>query len=190
MNKKILTVITLGLIFAGFLLVSWKPSSKAKVEESAGAKTNKFDDEVVACFEEVNAFRTGKEAWYWNKDNSTKTNLVGKLDELVLDEELCKAAQIRAKEIVKKFSHTRPNGKDCFSVLDENSIDYHACGENIAAGSETGRDTFIQWKEDDEKYSGQGHRRNMLDNYTRIGIAYAYDPSSDYEYYWVMELAR
>lgn len=155
-----------------------------------GQVTANTDDEVKACFAEVNAFRTGSEAWYWNSDNSTKTNLVGKLDKLTLDEDLCLAAQIRSNEIVKSFSHTRPNGKKCFTVLDDNSITYFAAGENIAAGNKTGKATFIQWKEDNDNYSGQGHRRNMLGNFTKIGIAYTYDANSTYKYYWTMILTK
>lgn len=64
------------------------------------------DEKVLECFNLTNAFRTGSEAYYLNEDNSTTTSLVGKLSELTLDEDLCRAAQIRANEIVKSFSHT------------------------------------------------------------------------------------
>ncbi|MCQ2249184.1 MAG: CAP domain-containing protein [Treponema sp.] len=148
----------------------------------------KFDDEVVACFNEVNAFRSGNEAWYWNSDNSTKTDLSGKLEKLVLDEKLCMAAQVRAGEIAESFSHTRPDGSSCFSVLKESSIAYSGCGENIAKGHKGGIDTFLQWKEDNYKYSGQGHRRNMLGNYTKIGIAFSQDKNGSY--CWAMILVR
>lgn len=153
--------------------------------------TANIDEEVKKVFELTNAFRTGNEAFYLNEDNTTKTNLVGQLGTLTLDEGLCKAAQIRANEIVSNFSHTRPNGTSCFTVLKELSISYSAVGENIAAGNKSGERTFLQWKEDNEKYSGQGHRRNMLEkNFTRIGIAYAYDANSTYKYYWAMILAK
>ena len=153
--------------------------------------TAKIDEEVKNVFNLTNSFRTGNEAFYLNEDNSSTTNLVGKLGKLTLDEDLCKAAQIRANEIVSKFSHTRPNGSNCFTVLKELSISYSAVGENIAAGNKSGERTFLQWKEDNEKYSGQGHRRNMLGkNFTRIGIAYAYDANSTYKYYWAMILAK
>lgn len=149
-----------------------------------------FDEEVLACYEEVNAFRTGDEAWYWNSDNRTKTDLSGELGTLVLDRKLCEAAQIRANEIMRYFGHTRPNGESCFSVLRDCSIKYSACGENIAAGKKTGVATFTQWKEDNDKFDGQGHRRNMLGDYSKIGIAYAHNPDSDYGYYWTMILVR
>ena len=38
---------------------------------------------------------------------------------LELDSTLTAAAQIRAKEIIEVFDHTRPNGKACKTVLEE-----------------------------------------------------------------------
>ena len=104
---------------------------------------------------------------------------------------MCKAAQIRADELLENFDHTRPNGDDCFSVLTDLGISYSGVGgENIAAGNQSGKKTFTQWKEDDEDYSGQGHRRNMLGDFTKIGIAFSYDASSKYKYYWAMILIK
>ena len=150
------------------------------------------DDEVRSCFNLVNQFRTGNEAFYWNEDNTTKTNLVGTLGRLTLDEDLCRAAQIRANEIVTNFSHTRPDGTSCKTVLTELSIPYSSRAENIAAGtgSSTGAVAFNQWKEDDENHDGQGHRRNMLGDFTKIGIAHAYSANSDYKHYWAMILTK
>ena len=149
------------------------------------------DKEIDTLFKLTNDFRTGSEANYVNKDDTTKTNLVSKLGELTLDKDLCEAAAIRAKEIVKSFSHTRPNGSGCFTVLDELGINAGAKAENIAAGNKSGEKTFNQWKEDNKPYSGQGHRRNMLStSATKIGLAYAYDPNSTYKYYWVMILTN
>ena len=146
-----------------------------------------IDDEITTCFNLVNEFRTGNEAWYYSDDTkNTKTELVGKLKELTLDENLCKAAAIRAKEIVKSFSHTRPNGKDCFTVFDDLGIKAGYKAENIAMGNTSGAKTFNQWKEDDLPNSQQGHRINMLSpNATKIGIAH--DSSGRY---WAMILSN
>ena len=183
MKRVLFFSVLICFLFTGCLLPKSTKSNKTKPQAS-------IDPEIKACFDLVNEFRTGKEAYYWNKNNITKTKLVGKLGKLTLDEELCRAAQIRANELVKKFDHTRPNGSSCFTVLKECSISYSCCAENIAAGNKSGAQTFIQWKEDKEKYKGQGHRRNMLGNYTKIGIAYVYDPNSKYKYYWEMILAK
>jgi uncharacterized protein YkwD len=105
--------------------------------------TFEIDDEIRECFNLTNSFRTGNESWYWNQDNSSKT-ICSNLNELTLDENLCKAAKIRSKEIVKSFSHTRPDGKSCFTVFDDLGIAASAKGENIAAGNKTGSAIFNQ----------------------------------------------
>ena len=191
-------VLIFALVFAGCKNLTGDTSSAGSTGgNSTGTSTTdnsdvvpNVDDEVRSCFNLVNQFRTGNEAYYWNEDNKTKTNLVGKLGRLTLDEDLCRAAQIRANEIVKKFDHVRPNGKRCETVLDDCSISYRGWGENIAAGNRTGSATFTQWKEDDENFDGQGHRRNMLGDFTKIGIAHAYSANSDYKHYWAMILTK
>ena len=177
-------VLIFALVFAGCK----NPAGGGTVDNSTVVPN--IDDEVCACFNLVNQFRTGNEAFYWNRDNMTKTNLVGKLGTLTLDEDLCKAAQIRANEIVTHWSHTRPNGTDCETVLTELSIPWRSTGENIAAGNSSGSQTFGQWKEDSENFDGQGHRRNMLGDFTKIGIAHAYSANSDYKHYWAMILTK
>ena len=154
---------------------------------SVSTQTESYIQDVLNL---TNAFRTGNEAYYWNEDNTTKTNLVGRLGTLTLDADLCRAAQIRAGEIVESFSHTRPDGRNCGTVLEDLSIRWTRRGENIAAGYSGGNATFNQWKEDDKNYSGQGHRRNMLGDFTKIGLARAYDADSTYRYYWVMILTK
>ena len=158
--------------------------------KTTSSTTSEEDEQVNVVFKLTNSFRTGSEAYYWNSDNKTKTSLVGKLGTLKLDADLCRVAKIRAEETVKSFSHTRPDGRSCFTVLKDLSIGYTRVGENIAAGNGGGERTFLQWKEDDKDYAGQGHRRNMLGDFTKIGIARAYDPNARYRYYWVMILAK
>ena len=182
------SVFALVLIFALVFAGCKNPAGGVNVDNSNVVPN--IDDEVRACFNLVNQFRTGSEAWYWNRDNTTKTNLVGKLGTLTLDEDLCKAAQIRANEIVTCWGHTRPNGTSCETVLTELSIPWRSTGENIAAGNSSGSQTFNQWKEDDENHDGQGHRRNMLGDFTKIGIAYTYNANSQYRYYWAMVLTK
>lgn len=99
------------------------------------------------------------------------------LGAVTLSEELCKTADIRAKEIVKSFSHTRPNGTSCFTAFKENGITYRYAGENIAYGQKTATEVMNGWM------NSAGHRANILGkNFGKIGI-------SCYEYggrkYWV-----
>ena len=88
------------------------------------------------------------------------------LGTLALSDELCKVADIRAKEIVKSFSHTRPNGTSCFTVLKENGITYRTAGENLAYGQKTASAVMNGWM------NSSGHRANILNkNFGKIGIA-------------------
>lgn len=133
----------------------------------------------------VNDFRTSN-TWYWNADNTTKTNVSG-LSSLEYDYQLERVAMLRAYEIAVNFEHDRPNGGGCFSAYSEVGYDCGASGENIAAGYTTYQSAFEGWKEENKNYDGQGHRRNMLGPYyNRIGIACV---SYNGRYYWVQELA-
>lgn len=95
------------------------------------------------------------------------------LGTLAYSAELSAAADIRAKEIVSNFSHTRPDG----------SLWYTAgtgiMGENIAKGYSTSDTVVDAWM------NSEGHRKNILTkNYTTTGVGCYYDSSTD-TYYWV-----
>lgn len=99
---------------------------------------------------------------------------------LTLSDKLCDAAMVRAKEIVGKFSHTRPDGSSCFTVLDSSGIGYHYVGENIAAGRSGPEGTMDQW------INSKGHYENIINSrFTELGVGYVYNKDSEYGYYWV-----
>lgn len=132
----------------------------------------------------VNNFRASKDAWYWAKDNKTKTYCEG-LEPLEYDYGLEKVAMQRAAEIAIFFDHTRPNWGYCFDAYDLSENFYMAVGENIAAGYKSASAAYKGWREDKQKYAGQGHRRNMLgDDYNAIGIGHVY--FNGY-HFWVQE---
>ena len=94
---------------------------------------------------------------------------------------LTRAAETRAPEIVTLFSHDRPDGRSCFTALDETGASKNAYtyGENIAAGNATAAATVEQWM------NSPGHRANILNkDFTHIGVGYA-NSSSGYGHYWV-----
>ena len=96
---------------------------------------------------------------------------------LRLANDLQQSAAIRAREIVQLFSHTRPDGSDCFTVIRKKG---NTCGENIAAGHGTAAETVEQWM------NSQGHRENILNpRYRELGVGYAYEDYSTYHHYWV-----
>lgn len=92
------------------------------------------------------------------------------------------AAQKRATELLSLFSHTRPDGRSCSTVLADYGVDWWTCGENIASGynaNATPQEVVNGWM------NSPGHRANILnENFTEIGIGYTPD-SSGHKHYWV-----
>ena len=85
------------------------------------------------------------------------------LTELTTMSSLDAAAAVRAKEIATSFSHTRPNGATCFTVL--SGINYSTAGENIAMGQPDAKSVVAGWM------NSPGHRANILNaNYTKLGV--------------------
>jgi len=161
-------------------------SSKSSTSSSSSSKNGTYAN-ASAAYTALNKFRTTGSVWVWNKNNRTKTyyNKSGctTLRKLTRDTKLENAAKIRAKEIATKFSHTRPNGSYCSTVAPSG---YYYL-ENIAMGTSSimSAERAVElWKETAEQYSGQGHRRTMLDTRaTRVGIAgYTANGCT----YWVM----
>ena len=98
------------------------------------------------------------------------------LKPLKLSPQLMQSANIRAKELPTLFSHTRPDGTDCFTAV---KIPYRRIGENVAAGQPTPKDVVEAWMD------SPGHRENILNpNFGRMGIGYVNTPNTDYRHYW------
>lgn len=95
---------------------------------------------------------------------------------LSLSRELNAVSDIRSKEIVNIFSHSRPNG-----TLEQlySQYQYHwiARGENIAMGQTTPEYVMTCWM------NSEGHRNNILSKaFTEIGIGYH---TANNHSYWV-----
>ena len=81
------------------------------------------------------------------------------LGALRVSAELNRAARIRASEITRKFSHTRPDGTPWRTVSGA------AYGENIAMGQRTADKVMAAWM------TSSGHRANILrPSYGSIGV--------------------
>ena len=99
------------------------------------------------------------------------------LSPLTMDKGLMQTAQLRATEISDVFSHTRPDGTDCFTAFPDGQ---NAKGENIAMGQMSASHVMECWM------NSPGHRANILNSrYNSIGIACYYVPGSGYQYHWV-----
>lgn len=122
-----------------------KPTKKPEAEETQNFTIDEYAAEVLRL---VNIERS-KEG----------------LSELTTNESLRNAANIRAIEIKKLFSHDRPDGTSCFTVLDEVGISYRAAGENIAYGQESPEEVVDGWM------NSEGHRANILEEmFGKMGV--------------------
>jgi uncharacterized protein YkwD len=87
------------------------------------------------------------------------------LNALALDETLCAAAEVRAEEVLRRFSHTRPDGASWLTAFRDFEISYGVAGENIAKGFNNSQAVFNAWM------NSSGHRANILNpNYTHMGL--------------------
>lgn len=84
---------------------------------------------------------------------------------LTIDENVAKAATVRAKEIQTKFEHVRPDGTGFVTALKEQGVSYRGAGENIAWGQKTPQEVVTGWM------NSPGHRANIMNkNYVHIGV--------------------
>lgn len=100
------------------------------------------------------------------------------LASLKTSDSIMDAAQVRASELLQSFSHDRPDGRTCFTALDEASVRYYTAGENIAAGQSTPETVVNSWM------NSPGHRANILNaGFTTIGVGHV--TGGGYGHYWV-----
>lgn len=139
----------------------YKEISKEDINEYKDIQSeNTYTDLINEVYEITNNYRS----------------LVG-VSSLTLDSSLVEAAIIRAKELSDSFSHTRPNGSSCFTVLSELGISYGTAGENIAAGYSSSQSVMEGWR------SSSGHYQNIISSkFKKIGIGVNIINN---QYYWV-----
>lgn len=101
------------------------------------------------------------------------------VSEMSIDYTMCKLAGVRAKEVSKKQSHTRPDGRKYNTIYADYGVTKpKATGENIAWATrfDSARDIVNYWME-----STMGHREVMLNGkYKRFGIAMIRSGGKDY----------
>lgn len=100
------------------------------------------------------------------------------LEPLSSNKQLEQAANIRGQETESSFSHTRPDGRDFYTTLNENGLNYSymIAGENLAMATHHLEDgkmaefLFNGWVE------SPGHYENLIKpEYREIGIGVHFD---------------
>lgn len=167
----------IAALFLALLLVCAAAPSLGLSRSTAYADSSTVELQIEGSFivdstrqmlESINDLRKN-DAWYWNPSDTEKIQ-VADLSPLSYDYELERVAMQRAAELAIAYSHTRPNGESCFTAY-TSAFSWSSKGENIAYGYRSADSVFTAWAEADEPYSGQGHRRNMLNSkFTTVGI--------------------
>ena len=145
-------------------------------------------EEARSMIDDINALRTGEDAWYWNASDTEKVYAEG-LAPLRYSRALEQVAMQRAAELAMLYDHVRPNHSYGlgYSFVPSGAVSY---GENIAYGMNSvgsASVVFTMWAEEDEPYAGQGHRRNMLEEgFAAVGIGYY---STEEYNFWVQEFS-
>jgi uncharacterized protein YkwD len=135
------------------------PAATTSVTQPAASAGNSEVDQVIALCNQARA-QAG-------------------LSPLTKSEALCSVSVIRSNELVRSFSHNRPDGRSCFTIYNENGISYGYAGENIAAGQHSAQEVVNAW------LNSPGHRRNIMNaNYHKIGVGLVIQQGTIYEYYW------
>lgn len=171
MFRRLAAVLLTLLMALSTLVPAFAADAKA-VPSTVTVQANAGFVNVTSEYIALNALRREPFVSQLNADNFTRTfyntNPFDQLPVLMYNADLEKAAKVRAKEIVKLFSHTRPNGQRCFTAYPQ----MRALGENIACGQSSVTEVMIAFAEADKPYSGQGHRRNMLNPaFNAVGCA-------------------
>lgn len=80
-----------------------------------------------------------------------------------------------------KYSHTRPNGRDCFTVFNEVGYKFKAAGENIAKGGQDLSASAIQKHMYQQWHNSSAHKSTMIDgDFDEVGVAIIKDSKGLY----------
>lgn len=187
MKKTKLRLLLLLFFIGGLIILPQKAKAAEKAADiiPVNISVKYGQTEARTILDMINEMRTNPyDTWCWDQMNTTKISC-GTLSKLQYDYDLERVAMKRAAEIALSYDHERPMGK-CDIYRQEN-ISYQYAGENIAAGQTTASQVNDAWREDNELYDGQGHRRNMLSSkFNCVGIGHVYYNGV---HYWVEEFA-
>jgi uncharacterized protein YkwD len=107
------------------------------------------------------------------------------LSSVALDPKLMRIAEDHSRAMAAHNRLDHNLGRSFPDRLRQGGFDASHAAENIGAGYHTLQQAFSGWRD------SSSHRANMLLNdATKMGIARAYAPNSQYKVYWTLILAR
>lgn len=190
MKKTKLRLLLLLLFIGGLIILPQKTKAAEKAADiiPVNISVKYGQTEARTIFDMINEMRTNPyDMWCWDAYDNEKIPCPN-LEELKYDYDLERVAMKRAAEIALSYEHERPMGGKVWDIYNEENIKWLAAGENISVGHTTAAEANLGWREDDEPYAGQGHRRNMLSSdYNCVGIGHVYYNGV---HYWVEVFAN
>lgn len=186
MKKTKLRLLLLLLFIGGLIILPQKTKAADIIPVNISVKYGQTEARTI--FDMINEMRTNPyDTWCWDAYDNEKIPCPN-LEELKYDYDLERVAMKRAAEIALSYEHERPMGGKVWDIYNEENIKWLAAGENISVGHTTAAEANLGWREDDEPYAGQGHRRNMLSSdYNCVGIGHVYYNGV---HYWVEVFAN
>ena len=143
-------------------------------------------DGAREMLDEVNAFRTGSDAWYWSGEN-VKQSVTG-LSMLNYDYFLEQVAMQLAVECAFDASGNRTDGSHYMTLVNGQGYSYSAYGSCRGSGKATASEMLAQMLADDTGYYSQRCRDLLLkDYYNCMGVGHAQFNDNDY---WVLILCK
>ncbi|KAG3239928.1 hypothetical protein PI124_g15158 [Phytophthora idaei] len=84
----------------------------------------------------------------------------------------------------KIMDHTGSDGSLMLQRVTDAGYDWRGVAENVAAGQIDVTEVMDAWM------NSEGHRHNILGDYTMLGTAYAYTPDGLYNHFWTQDFGR
>jgi len=104
------------------------------------------------------------------------------LEKLTWGDTCADAAETRAEELVRSYSHTRPDGSPWDTACDApDSNNTYVEGENLVVGNSavSPETTVAAWM------NSEAHRANILNpDYTKLSVGFHFDADSQYKTHW------
>ena len=100
--------------------------------------------------------------------------------------EAAEAARLHSQDMADNnyFAHDSLDGRTPWDRMRAQGVTYNGAGENISAGTATGIGAYNQW------VNSAGHRENMLNNFSYLGVGFAFNARSGYGYYATQDFFR
>lgn len=168
-------------VYASDTVIGEAISNQSNVVSESAILPEDFGENIPNQFTGISRETIQMNEYEWSVLYMTnKIRMANGISPLSVSSKLQNAANIRKNELTQKMDHTRPNGSDCFTALNECGVPYETAGENIAGGQMSPVDAINSW------WNSSGHRSNMLGSqFTHMAAGYLYNQGSPWKHNWV-----